>query len=149
MAPSRPSRLMAHDRAWRNLASRPIGPQNVTTKAWPEAKPAFTPDASSASTEADGIPEANRDRAISAFPVAIMLMVGVSFGGVLGLVGWPVLQAFGLVNEPVVEVVQRNQAELISRLDATVQALDARVAELSARADSASDRQETDASLIA
>src|SRR5947209_11510498 len=81
---------MAHDRAWRNLASRPISPQNVTTKAWPEAKSAFVPDASSTSTQAAGIPEPNRDRA--GLPVAMMVMVGVSFGGVLGLVGWPVLQ---------------------------------------------------------
>src|SRR3954470_11403740 len=132
MAPSRPSRLMAHDRAWRNLASRPIGPQNVITKAWPEAKAAFTPDAASASTQADSIPEPKRDRAI--LPVAMMVMIGVSFGAVLGLVGWPVLQAFGLVNEPVVEVVQRNQAELISRLDAAVQVLNSTVADLSARA---------------
>src|SRR5437764_6806959 len=109
---------MAHDRAWRNLASRPISPQNVTTKAWPEAKSAFAPDASPASTQTDNIPQPKGDRA--GLPVAMMVMVGVSFGGVLGLVGWPVLQAFGLVNEPVVERVQREQAELMSRLDATV-----------------------------
>ena len=131
---------MAHDRAWRNLASRPISPQIFKTKAWPEAKPAFTLDASSASTEADGIPQPNRDRAI--LPVAMMAMIGVTFGAVLGLVGWPVLQAFGLVNEPVIEVVQRNQAELISRLDSTVQVLDARIADLTARVASTSDKQE-------
>ena len=102
MVPSRPSRLMAHDRAWRNLASRPISPQNVITKGTPEAKPAFTPDAS-ASTQADAISEPKRDRA--SLPVAMMVMVGVSFGGVLGLVGWPVLQAFGLVSEPAIETV--------------------------------------------
>src|SRR3954471_6357568 len=101
MAPSRPSRLMAHDRAWRSLASRPISPQNVMTKAWPEAKGAFPPDASSASTQADGTPEPKRDRA--SLPVAMMVMIGVSFGGVLGLVGWPVLQAFGVVKESVIE----------------------------------------------
>ena len=131
---------MAHDRAWRNLASRPISPQIFKTKAWPEAKPAFTLDASSASTEADGIPQPNRDRAI--LPVAMMAMIGVTFGAVLGLVGWPVLQAFGLVNEPVIEVVQRNQAELISRLDSTVQVLDARIADLTARVASTTDKQE-------
>ena len=133
MVPSRPSRLMAHDRAWRNLASRPISPQNVTTKAWPEAKSALAPDASPASTQADNIPQPNRDRA--GLPLAMMVMVGVSFGGVLGLLGWPVLQAVGLVNEPVIATVQREQAELMSRLDATVADLNARVA-------SASDRQE-------
>jgi hypothetical protein len=133
---------MAHDRARRDLASRPINTQIVKLKAWPEAKPAFTSDAGPASTEADGIPEPHRDGAILAFPIAMMVMIGVSFGAVLGLVGWPVLQALGVVNEPVIEVVQRNQADLISRLDATVHVLNAAVAELSARVDSAGDRQE-------
>ena len=103
MAPSRPSRLMAHDRAWRNLASRPISPQNVMTKAWPGAKGAFTPDASSASPEADGVPQPNRDRAT--LPAAMMVMIAVNFGAVLGLVGWPMLQASGLVSEPVIRSV--------------------------------------------
>ena len=52
------------------------------------------------------------------------------------------LQAFGLDNEPVIEVVQRNQAELISRLDSTVQVLDARIADLTARVASTTDKQE-------
>ena len=38
-------RLMAHDRARRDLASRPINTQILKMKAWPEAKPAFTSDA--------------------------------------------------------------------------------------------------------
>ncbi|MGB9367175.1 MAG: hypothetical protein WCE79_14300 [Xanthobacteraceae bacterium] len=139
---------MAHDRAWRNLASRPISPQNVVTKAWPEAKGAFTPDASSASPETAGIPEPNRDRAT--LPVAMMVMVGVSFGGVLGLAGWPVLQAFGLVNEPAIETVQRNQAELMSRLDATVASLSARVASTSDKQEAASQfMAEIDARFVA
>ena len=139
MAPSRPSRLMAHDRAWRNLASRPIGPLNVITKAWPGAKPALTPDASSASLET-GIPEPNRDRAT--LPAAMIVMIAVNFGAVLGLVGWPMLQAYGLVNKPAVEVAQQNQAELISRLDATVAGLSTRVA-------STSDKQEAASQFIA
>ena len=142
MGPSRPSRLLVHDRARRDLASRPINTQIVKMKAWPEAKPALTADAGPASTEADGIPEPNRAGAVSAAPMAMMVMVGVSFGAVLGLVGWPVLQALGVVNEPAIEVVQRNQADLISRLDATVHVVNAAVAELSARVDSARDRQE-------
>src|SRR5947209_11606616 len=131
---------MAHDRAWRNLASRPISPQNVMTKGAPEAKGAFTPDASSASSKPDSIPEPKRDRAT--LPVAMMVMIGVTFGAVLGLVGWPVLQAFGLVNEPVIATVQREQAELMSRLDATV-------ADLSVRVASASDRQEAASQFMA
>jgi hypothetical protein len=135
MAPSRPSRLTAHDRAWRTLASHPIGPQIFKTTAWPEAKPAVTPDAASASPEADSTPEPNRERA--ALPAAMMVMTAVTFGAVLGLVGWPVLQAFGLVKEPAIETVQRNQAELISRLDATVADLSARVASTSDKQDAA------------
>ena len=131
MAPSRPSRLMAHDRAWRNLASRPISPQ-IFTKARPEATGA-SPDASSAANDADGIPEPSRDRAT--LPAAMMVMIAVNFGAVLGLVGWPVLQASGLVKEPVIETVQRTQAELMSRLDATV-------ADLSTRVAATSDKQE-------
>jgi hypothetical protein len=124
---------MAHDRAWRNLASRPISPQIFTTKPRPEGKPAST-DPSSVTTETGSIPEPNCDRA--ALPIAMMVMIGVSFGGVLGLAGWPVLQAFGMVKEPFIETVQRDQAELISRLDATV-------ADLSARVASTSEMQET------
>ncbi len=133
---------MAHDRAWRNLASRPISPQVFNTKAWPEAKPAFTSDASSASPEPGGTQEPNRDRAT--LPAAMMVMIAVNFGAVLGLVGWPMLQAFGLVNEPAVEVVQRNQAELMSRLDAT-----STVADLSARVASTSDKQEAASQFMA
>jgi chromosome segregation ATPase len=48
----------------------------------------------------------------------------------------------GVVNEPVIEAVQRDQADLISRLDATVHVLNAAVAELRARVDSARDGQE-------
>jgi hypothetical protein len=133
---------MAHDRAWRNLASRPISPHNVKTKVRPDAKPAFIANAGSSGAESkpDGIPEPSRKRAD--LPVTLMVMVGVSFGAALGLVAWPVLQALGVVSEPVIEVVQRNQAELISRLDATVQALNVTVADLSARVASTSDRQD-------
>ena len=129
---------MAHDRARRDFATRPITAQFVKLKGWPAAKPA--PDA--APPEAGGSPEPNREGAIAALPLPMMLMIGVSFGAVLGLTGWPVLQALGVVNEPVIEVVQRNQADLISRLDATVHGLNAAVVELTARVDSATDRQE-------
>ena len=110
--------------------------------AWPEAKPAFTPATKPAATAADRIPEPKRDSATLPFPIPLMLMVGVSFGAVIGLVGWPVLQALGVVNEPVIEVVQRNQAELISRLEQQFTLLNAAVSELGARIDSAADRQE-------
>jgi hypothetical protein len=134
---------MAHDRARRDAVSRPVGTHFFKMKAWPaEAKPAVTSDAGPAPAEADSNPEPNRDGAILALPIAMMVMIGVSFGAVLGLVGWPVLQTMGVVNEPVIEVVQRNQADLISRLDATVQVLNTAVTALGARVDSARDKQE-------
>jgi hypothetical protein len=142
VVPSRPSRLLAHDRAWRNLATRPISPQNVKTKAWPETKLAFVAEAEPepAKPEADAIPEPNRDR--PNLPVAIMVMIGVTFGAVVGLIGWPVLQALGVVKEPVIETVQRSQGEIIHQLDATVQALNATITDLSARVTSTNERQE-------
>jgi len=39
----------------------------------------------------------------------MIVMIAVNFGVVLGLVGWPVLQALGVVNKPVIEVVQRSR----------------------------------------
>jgi hypothetical protein len=148
MGPSRPLRL-AQDRARRDFASRPITPQFVRLKSWPEEQPAPPPDAVPASPEPDAIPEPQPERAVSPFPVAMMLMVGVTFGGILGLVGWPMLQALGLVNEPVIETVQRNQAELISRLDAAVQVLNGTVVDLGVRVASTSDRQEAASQFMA
>jgi len=142
VSPSRPLGLVARDRSRREPGSRPTNTQFLRMNAWPEANPAFTPDAKLAPTEAHGIPEPKRAAAALPFPIAMMVMVGVSFGAVLGLVGWPVLQALGVVNEPVIQVTQRNQADLISRLEATVHVLNAAVAELSSRVDSAGDRQE-------
>jgi hypothetical protein len=133
---------VARDRSRREPGSRPTSTQFLRITAWPEAKPAFTPVAKPPSSEADGNPEPKRDGATLPFPIALMVMVGVSFGAVLGLVGWPVLQALGVVNEPVIQVVQRNQADLISRLEATVHVLNASVSQLGARVDSAGDRQE-------
>lgn len=138
---------MPHDRSRRDLG-RPINPQAAKMMAWPGAKAAVVPDAAPAATEDREIPEPKRDGANAAVPVAIMLMIGVSFGGVVGLVGWPMLQALGVVNEPVVETVQRSQADLISKLDATVHVLNAAVAELSARVDSSRDRQEATTQLM-
>jgi hypothetical protein len=141
VGPSRPLGLVARDRARRELASRPAYAQVVNTKAWPDTKPAFTPDAEPA-VEADGIVAPKAERATREFPAAMIVMIAVNFGAVLGLVGWPMLQALGVVDKPVVEVVQRSQGDLISRLDATVHALNAAVAELGTRVASAGDRQE-------
>lgn len=147
MGPTRPLRLMPHDRSRRDLG-RPINPQAAKMMAWPAAKAAVTSDSAPAPIETQDIPEPTREGATAAVPLAIMLMIGVSFGGVVGLVGWPVLQALGAVNEPVVETVQRNHGDLISKLDETVHVLNAAIAELSARVDAARDRQEATTQLM-
>jgi hypothetical protein len=139
VGPSRP-RLMARDRARREVASRPLYPQIVKPQAWPETKPASAPDAGPASTEADSVPESKQ--ATRAFPIVMLAMIGVNFGAIVGLVGWPVLQALEIVDKPVIELVQRDQANSISQIDATVHALNAAVTELSARVASHGDRQE-------
>src|SRR3954471_19092142 len=131
---------MAHERARRDPVSRPAYPQIVKMQASADAKPAVTSDA--VAFEADVIAEPKPDGATPAFPIAMLAMIGINFGAILGLAGWPVLQALKVVNEPVIEVVQRNQADLISRLDTTVQALNAAVAELSGRVAAAGDQQD-------
>jgi hypothetical protein len=44
---------MAHDRARRDFATRPITAQFVKVKGWPEAQPAAVPDAAPSPPEAD------------------------------------------------------------------------------------------------
>jgi cell division protein FtsB len=133
---------MARDRARRDAVTRPIYPQIVKPQAWPETKPASASDAGTDSTEADNVPESKQAPATRVFPIAMLVMIGVNFGAIVGLVGWPVLQALEVVDKPVIEVVQRDQANSISKLDATVQSLNAAVAELNARVASHGDRQE-------
>ncbi len=72
----------------------------------------------------------------------MIVMNGVSFGAVLGLIGWPMLQAAGVVEEPAIETVQRKQAASISEVEATVNALNATVVSMGARVDGATIRQE-------
>jgi len=134
---------LAPERARRDLPSRPIYPPIVKTTASPETKPAVTADAGPASAEADGVGvlAPKRDRITRA---VLVTMIGVNFGAVLGLMGWPVLQALNVVNAPVAEIVQRNQGDSISRLDASVQTLNTVVADLHARVTSAGERQEAD-----
>jgi hypothetical protein len=138
VSPLRPSRLMVHDRARRELISRPIALPLGKTTPGPGIKPAPAPEATPAATDANPIAAPKRGRATR---VVLLAMIGMNFGAVLGLVGWPVLQAFKIVNAPVIEVVQREQAEMITQLDATVHALNAAVADLSTRAASAAERE--------
>jgi len=146
VSPTRPMRVLAPERARRDLLSRPIYPQVVRLKALAEAEPAVTADEEPASAQAAGIPGLKRAGTTRA---VLVTMIGLNFGAVLGLVGWPMLQALKVVNEPVIETVQRNQGEVISQLEATIRTLNATVTELHARVTSAGERQDVDRARLA
>src|SRR5260370_41304793 len=111
-------------------------------RPWWKQMPPPPLNAGRAPAAPDGAPGSRRRPAARALLIAMMVMVGVNFGAVVGLVGWGALQALGLVEEPAIESAQRKQAALLSRLDETVHGLDAAVAGLSARAESAAGREE-------
>jgi chromosome segregation ATPase len=76
------------------------------------------------------------------FIIAMIVMNGVSFGAILGMVGWPMLQAAGLVAESAIETQQHRQAAELSRVEATVDTLHASVIMMGARVDAVRDRQD-------
>ena len=139
MSPSRPLRLLSPERARRDLPSRPIYPPLI--KPAPANDDSAAAQAEPGAAEAGAIPALKRARATR---TVLITMIGLNFGAVLGLVGWPMLQAVGVVNAPVIETVQRNQADLINQLDMNVRTLNAAVAELHARVSAATERQEVD-----
>jgi hypothetical protein len=142
MMPSQPSRRVTHDRARRSPAGRPDYLQIHKVKASADAEPDAAAAAGPAPTDAGSAAGPKRNRAKRAFLIALIAVVAVNFGALLGLVGWGVLQALGLAGAPAIEAVQREQAASISQLDATVHALHAAVMGLSARANPAGDRDE-------
>src|SRR5260370_37995470 len=137
MEPSRPLKLVTRDRARRSPVTRPAYAPIQKLKAWSDAKLASTLNAGPAPADADGASGSKRHPAARALLIAMMVMVGVNFGAVVGLVGWGALQALGLVAEPAIETAQRRQAALISQLDETVHGFGAAVAGVSARVGSA------------
>jgi hypothetical protein len=138
MRPSETFRRVTPGRARRSAVWRADQAQIHALRAPPE------PAAAPATSEAAPRPE--RDRATRAFLIAMIAAVAVSFGGVVGLVSFNVVQellrTMGLAGEPMIEAIQRKQAAAIVRLDATVQALNAAVAGLSAHTDLAGEREE-------
>jgi hypothetical protein len=82
------------------------------------------------------------NRATRIVLIALIAMVAVNFGALVGQFGWSMLQALGWVAEPAIESVQRSQGDAISQLDATVHALSGAIAGMAARVDSAADRAE-------
>ena len=137
MGPSQTARRANRDRARRDPLIRPDYLKLYRVKTGPEQAPR---------TELVLVPapaaQPERSRARRAFLIALIAAVGINFGAVLGLVGWGVLQAFGLFGEPAIETVQREQGNSIAQLDATVQALNASVMGLSAHVNATGERED-------
>jgi outer membrane murein-binding lipoprotein Lpp len=135
MGSSQTARRVSHDRARRHPIIRPEYLQLYKVKAGPHAKSAVAP------TPAPATPPV-RSRATRAFLIALMAVVGINFGAILGLVGWGVLQAFGVFGEPAIEKVQREQGASIAQIEASVEALNASVTGLSAHFNAAGARED-------
>jgi hypothetical protein len=137
MGPSQTARRTTHDRARRDPVIRPDYLKLYRVKAGPETSP---------STALTLVPAPvvgpARSRATRAFLIALIIAVGINFGAIIGLVGWGVLQAFGVFGEPAIETVQREQGASIAQLDATVQALNASVMGLSAHVNATGERED-------
>jgi len=146
MSPSRPLRLLSPERARRELPSRPIYPPLIKPAPALETNDAVAADAGPVAAETDATPARKRNRTARA---VLITMIGLNFGAVLGLVAWPMLQALRVVNEPVIETVQRTQGDLLAQLDMNVRTLNAAVAELHTRVTSAGERQEVDRARLA
>jgi outer membrane murein-binding lipoprotein Lpp len=133
------ARRVTRDRARRHPLIRPDYLRLYKVKVGPDATPvAGLPATIPVADE----PQPGRSRARRAFLIALIAATGVNFGAILGLVGWGVLQAFGVFGEPAIETVQREQGASIAQLDATVQALNASVTGLSAHFNAAGARED-------
>jgi hypothetical protein len=117
----------------------------ASTTAWPASRPAFadanTPIETSLETSLPAT-QPQLHRAARRLLIATIIMTGMSFGSVLGLVGWPMLQAAGLVAAPAIETIQRQQSATLSALEASMNAVHATVAGMGARVDHAVARRD-------
>src|SRR2546427_12372439 len=109
MEPSRPLKLVARDRARRNPVSRPAYAPIQKLRAWSDAKLASTLDAGPASADAEGASGPKRQPAARAFLIAMMVIVGMNFGAVVGWLGSGALQRLGLGAEPSMKKMEREQ----------------------------------------
>jgi outer membrane murein-binding lipoprotein Lpp len=135
MGSSQTARRVTHDRTRRHPVIRPDYLQLYKVKEGPDAKPADAPTPSPAAPPA-------RSRATRAFLIALIAAVGINFGAILGLVGWGVLQAFGVFGEPAIEKVQRAHGASIAQIEASVEALNASVTGLGAHVNAAGERED-------
>ena len=135
MGSSQTKRRVTHDRGRRAPVIRPDSLRLYKVKVGPEAKPAETTALVPAAPPA-------RSRARRAFLIALIAVVGINFGAILGLVGWGVLQALGVFDEPAIEKVQRAQGASIAQIEATIEALNASITGLSAHVNATGERED-------
>jgi len=146
MEPSQTARRVTHDRARRHPLIRPDYLQLYRVKLGPDAAPLT---GLPATIPEEGAPKAPRSRAARAFLIALIAATGVNFGAILGLVGWGVLQAFGVFGEPAIEKIQREQGAAIVQMEASVQALNASMTGLSAHVNTAGQREDATSRRVA
>src|SRR5262249_54953338 len=137
MGPSQTARRAKRDRARRDPVIRPDYLKLYRVKTGPEPSPGTT-------LQVVPLPVAAppRSRATRASLIVLIAAVGINFGAILGLVGWGVLQAFGVFGEPAIEKVQREHGASISQIEASVEALNASVTGLSAHFNAAGERED-------
>jgi len=138
MGPSQTARRVTRDRARRHPLLRPDYLKIYKVKSGPEEIPIAGLPVPIVSEP----PQPARNPATRAFLIALIAAVAINFGAMLGLMGWGVLQAFGVFGEPAIEKIQREQGASLVQLDATVQALSASVTGLGTRVDAAGERDD-------
>lgn len=137
MGSSQTARRAPHDRTRRDSVIRPDQLKLYRVKNGPDAS-------TGTALQVVPLPVAapQRSRATRAFLIVLIAAVGINFGAILGLVGWGVLQAFGVFGEPAIEKVQRAQGASIAEIEASVEALNASVTGLSAHFNAAGARED-------
>jgi X-X-X-Leu-X-X-Gly heptad repeat protein len=138
MGPSHKPRRVTRDRARRHPLIRPDQLQLYKVKVGPDTVPV----AGLPATISQPAPQPERSRARRAFLIALIAAVGINFGAILGLIGYGVLQAFGVFGEPAIEKIQREQGASIGQLESTVAALGASVTGLSAHVNATGERED-------
>src|SRR5260370_23000233 len=103
MEPAHPGKLVTRVRVRRNPVSRRAYAPIQKRKVGSDAKLASTWTAGPASADAEGASGPKRQPAARALLIAMMVMVGMNFGAVVGWLGWWALQVLGLVAELAIE----------------------------------------------
>jgi len=137
MRPSGSLRRAARERARGIPFGRSDQPQLGVIRRWHEGEPA--------AGAADDAAE-HPGEAVQPFLVGAIVVLALTFGGVVGLAGSGTLveglRAIGVMGETAMETTQRRQGAAIAALEEGVSALNAAVAGLVAHADFAGEREE-------